>query len=134
MSLRDEYIKAGIIKPAGVVAEPVARRPRDVVGLVLPSDRPKAHKGSKAAKPLEKSVPPKKKTAKKHSFPIAIHPKPKPLFCPLCGEKVPGGTLLEHKSLAHGESLYSRRSKRTAPIYVEKATFVQGGAPGLKKR
>ncbi|WP_141111188.1 hypothetical protein [Chromobacterium haemolyticum] len=134
MSLRDEYIKAGIIKPAGVVAEAVASRPRDVVGLLLPIDRPKANQGSKAAKSPDKSFPPKKKAAKKHSFPIAIHPKPKPLFCPLCGEKVPGGTLLEHKSLAHGESLYSRPSKRTAPVYVEKATFVRGGAPGLKKR
>lgn len=50
MSLRDEYIKAGIIKPAGVVAEPVANRPRDVVGSVLPSDRPKEHKAPQVAK------------------------------------------------------------------------------------
>ncbi|WP_162788095.1 hypothetical protein [Chromobacterium haemolyticum] len=127
MSLRDEYIKAGIIKPAGMVTEAVASRPRDVVGSVLPSDRPASLKETKKSSSLVKK-------SNKRDLSLLIHPKQKPLFCPLCGEKVAGGKLLEHKNLVHGERLHSPPPKRTAPLHIEKATFVRGGAPGLKKR
>jgi hypothetical protein len=58
----------------------------------------------------------------------------KPLSCPLCGERISRGKMLEHKELIHGERSASREEGvpgRRKQVWVQ---IVQGGLPGLGKR
>jgi len=129
MSLRDDLIKAGIIKPAGCKQQESKQiTPKDVIGNVLPTDLPKPEK-----KPAKKPSTPNRESRKLAKI-MAKYPRSTvPVVCPLCGEKVPGGTLLQHKHDAHGESIVAHTARRTAPMYQETATFVRGGGTGLKK-
>jgi hypothetical protein len=58
----------------------------------------------------------------------------KPLSCPLCGERVSRGKMLEHKELIHGERSTPRGESvpgRRKQVWVQ---VLQGGLPGLGKR
>lgn len=133
MTLREELIKAGIIKPAITKASAESpstkkvKKPRDAFARVSLDDLLTPKRGSKGnkAKPKQAKTEPIAPNAPKRVF--------KPIICPLCGKRIASGALLQHKHDAHGESLYGEQTHRTAPLYEERATFVRGGSPGLKK-
>ena len=58
----------------------------------------------------------------------------KSLSCPLCGERLSRGKMLEHKAQAHGERSIppaASAPRRRKHVWVQ---VVQGGLPGLGKR
>lgn len=129
-SLREALIASGVIKPAAS-QEPQGYKPKDVVGRVLPSDLPKAPSKPKKQTPLSLSRKPQQR--KHPDTPESLLLPKKPLYCPLCGQRVKSGKLLEHKNQVHGETIMAQSTVRTAPLYQERALFVRGGGTGLKK-
>lgn len=146
MSIRDEYIKAGIIKPVEKKSASSQALVDELVRLVLNQGHVPnggATKTKKAAKKpkqkVEAAPPPSSKKKKyppkplvaseiiKHRSPVHLAP----LRCPLCGEVVRWGKMEEHKISNHGESA-EKPKPQSAPVELPRAVFVRGGAPGLK--
>ncbi|WP_146176128.1 hypothetical protein [Chromobacterium haemolyticum] len=126
MSLRDEYIKAGVIKPA----TPNALEPKEE----LPA-KPNA-KQKQSTKKKEKMVystpKPNGLWKKVMAHAEARKAKPKGTTCILCGEFIQPGKLLAHKVEVHDEKMFS-----TSPPHVMElptVVFISGGSPGSKKR
>jgi ribosomal protein S27E len=64
----------------------------------------------------------------------ARYPKKRtPLVCPLCGDTLARGTLLDHKALVHGEKHVARGSQVQPHRDKARVPFVSGGLPGLGK-
>ncbi|WP_161523940.1 hypothetical protein [Chromobacterium haemolyticum] len=143
MSLRDEYIKAGIIKPAAeknkaefdALVEDLER----LFGVTkpLPAATKQPKKETVQPKPQPKVKAKKSKREPTLADKLAARARnplpPKPLTCPLCGEGIRPGGMLDHKALKHGE-----RAITPSPIRLthppERPIFVRGGSPGLKKK
>lgn len=146
MSIRDEYIKAGIIKPVEKKSESAQALIDELVRVVMRHESAagcatakKKKNGKKSKQPIappapspskQKRYPAKPLTASdiiKHRSPV-IQP---PLRCPLCGEAVKSGKMEEHKITKHGESA-TQPSPQNTPTVLPRAVFVRGGSPGLK--
>ncbi|MEN6081591.1 hypothetical protein [Chromobacterium piscinae] len=139
MSLRDEYIKAGIIKPAaekkGPEFDALVKDLEQLLGVTKPLPAVAKH-------PKKEKVPPKttpKGRTKKSRRELTLAEKlaahttnplpPKPLACPLCGEEVRPGGMLDHKAMKHGERQITPSPIRE--VHPPDAVFVRGGSPGL---
>lgn len=122
-ALREALIRAGVIKPAA------PKPPEKKV-----EEKPLAVKVKK--KPLQR-VKPKRFEYLPLAEKLAIRAKEKkpnrPICCPLCGEMVKHGHLLEHKAEKHGEcAITPSPIRQTNP--PKRPIFVRGGSPGLKNK
>lgn len=130
MSLRDEYIKAGIIKPqsklpdlphAMTAVQPVAKQP-------IKAKPPTKEKPAKTGKG---KAAPKKLSKHNQISPKEIIPDRMPVRCVLCGELIKPGKMELHKTSMHGESSAERRTP-ASHFEPPKAVIFRGGGTGLK--
>lgn len=124
MSLREKLIAAGHIRPAKMVettavevklAEPSTQ-------IEKPSKKPKRYKPYSDQR-LKAKLAARAKTENNHE----------PLRCPLCGDVVAKGGMLDHKAKRHDE-----KAIMPSPVRIthppSRPIFVSGGSPGLKKK
>lgn len=124
MSLREQLIAKGAIRPARTAEPPIADE-----------------KATPTPEEITVTVPRKSKSRKFRNMSlqekIAIRQanrKETPTQrCPLCGQHVADGKLLQHKAAMHNEKEITPSPCRTA-AEPPPARFVPGGATGLKRK
>lgn len=124
MNLREQLIAKGLIRPARTAEPPTADNkstPTPEKITVTAPRKPKTKKFRNMS--LEEKIAIRQENRK----------EAQPLRCPLCGQPVEKGKLLQHKAAMHNEQEITPSPCRTA-AEPPPARFLPGGAPGLKRK